>query len=417
MIRVCADHHPTVRRIRDSGVALWLAFIVAHVILGGLAFTSPDMALGDIEKVYRGWVQQALNEHVVVGIDTTWVYPIGAIVPILAAALFGLAAYPVTWLALVFAVDGAAFAVLIGGVGRARKNVAAAWWWIGFLLLLGPIALVRIDSIAVPLVVIGLLWVTARPRVAGALLAIAAWIKVWPAVVVAAVVVASRDRWRVLVAAGVTSVVVVGAALLFGSGSRVVSFITEQTGRGLQIEAPVSGGYVWDAVLGSSDSRGSYNPVSLTFEIVGPGSHILAMIVTPVLTVVASAILMVGVVAVRRGASFDRVLPPLALALVTALIALNKVGSPQFVSWLAAPVILGLVVTGREFRFAAILVAVIGALTHVGYPYLYSAFIDLNVGMVMVLTLRNLLYFVLVGWALWRLWTELRVRGARQVSL
>jgi hypothetical protein len=173
---------------------------------------------------------------------------------------------------------------------------------------------------------------------------------------------------------------------------------------------------VWDAFFGSAQSKGTYNYTTLTFEIAGPGSEIVAKIVTPLLAVVAAAILIMGVFAVRRGSSYRLVLPPLVLALVTALIAFNKVGSPQFVCWLAAPVILGLVYQGRAFRFPAILVAAIGVLTQVVYPYLYGLLLEYNVAMVTVLTVRNLLYFVLLGWALWRLWTGSRVDDAKQVS-
>ncbi len=410
------DRRSTAKRIFGSTTALWFAFVITHVVLAALAFMSRDAALGDIEKVYRGWAQQALDEHLVVGIDASWVYPIVAIVPILIAALGGLAAYLFTWFTLVFVVDSFAFAVLVGGWRSSPKNVVAAWWWIGFLLLLGPIALARIDSIAVPIVIVGLLWVTIRPRVAGALLAIATWIKVWPGAVVVAVTTAARERWRVLVGALVMSGAVVGAALLLGSGTRVFSFITEQTGRGLQIEAPVSGIYVWDAVFGSGQSRGHYNYTALTYEIAGPGSEVVAKIVTPLLAAVAAAILIAGALAVRRGGSYRLVLPPLVLALVTALIAFNKVGSPQFIGWLAAPVILGLVYQGRGFRFPAILVAIIGVLTQVVYPYLYGLLLDLNVAMVIVLTARNLLYVVLLGWALRCLWVGSRADGAKRVS-
>ena len=38
-----------------------------------------------------------------------------------------------------------------------------------------------------------------------------------------------------------------------------------------------------------------------------------------------------------RGASFVRLFPPLALALVLAFIVFNKVGSPQYMTWIIAP--------------------------------------------------------------------------------
>ena len=60
--------------------------------------------------------------------------------------------------------------------------------------------------------------------------------------------------------------------------------------------------------------------------------------------------LLIGIRAVRRGAPVTRILPELSLALVAAFIAFNKVGSPQYVTWLAAPVVIGLVYQGRGFR-------------------------------------------------------------------
>jgi hypothetical protein len=120
----------------------------------------------------------------------------------------------------------------------------------------------------------------------------------------------------------------------------------------------------------------------------------------------------VGVAAVRGRAPVGVILPPLVLALVTAFIAFNKVGSPQYISWLAVPVILGLVTAragrGPSFRFAATLTLVIAALTQSLYPYLYSWLVWVNPVMLVVLTARNLLLFVLLGWAVTELWQAAR---------
>ncbi|MCC6855749.1 MAG: hypothetical protein IT189_06770 [Microbacteriaceae bacterium] len=106
-------------------------------------------------------------------------------------------------------------------------------------------------------------------------------------------------------------------------------------------------------------------------------------------------------------------LPSLSLALVTALIAFNKVGSPQFVSWLAVPVVLGLATRaaghGRSFRTPAIMVLVIAGLTQFIYPYLYTALLQVQVPMLIVLTGRNAMLFVLLGWAIWSIATAPRL--------
>ena len=109
-------------------------------------------------------------------------------------------------------------------------------------------------------------------------------------------------------------------------------------------------------------------------------------------------------------------LSPLSLDLVTALIAFNKVGSPQFISWLAVPIILGLGarVAGSSvpFRVPAVITLVIAALTQVLYPYLYVYLLNLNTVLLIVITARNALYFVLLAWAIGELWqVGLRARS------
>ena len=52
----------------------------------------------------------------------------------------------------------------------------------------------RIDAVTVPLAVAGCLWLVGRPLVASVLLAVATWIKVWPAALLAAAFIAVRRR-------------------------------------------------------------------------------------------------------------------------------------------------------------------------------------------------------------------------------
>ena len=100
------------------------------------------------------------------------------------------------------------------------------------------------------------------------------------------------------------------------------------------------------------------------------------------------------------------------LAIVTVLIAFNKVGSPQYIAWLAAPVILGIIMSGRRFLTPAVLVGITAGLTQLFYPYLYQQLLDLNAWMLAVVTLRNLMLFVVLGWAVVALWrTGTRARS------
>tara|TARA_Y100000815_G_scaffold199151_1_gene182685 strand:+ start:45014 stop:46324 length:1311 start_codon:yes stop_codon:yes gene_type:complete len=392
-------------------IVLWLGLVLAHLWLGMLGLYAPGNPLGDVGFVYRFWMEHGQTTGQWVGIDTVWVYPIVAIVPMLAATTLGLDLYVSTWLSLMMLINAAAFAVLLAlgaRTGGARRVAPVAWWWIGFLVLLGPVALGRIDTVTVAVALAGVVVLAVAPRAAGVLLTLAAWIKVWPAAIVAAIVLVDRSRIRVAVAAAATTAVVLAVALAAGAGGTVFSFITEQTGRGLQIEAISATAWMWDAFLHPSGASAVYYDTSiLTFQLRGDGVADAAAVATPLLAAAVALLLILAAVAMRRGAVSGELLPVLALAITTALIVFNKVGSPQFVSWLAVPIVWGLVAAirgdGPSFRVPAVLAFLIAVLTQAIYPFLYDELVSLNVVPLVILTARNLLYLVLFVWAVWTL--------------
>ncbi len=387
-------------------VVLWVAFLATHLWLGYDGLNHPNLPFGDVTNVYRPWVEQSLSGFRL-GIDGPWVYPILAFIPMLAAMVLGAANYGIGWMLMVTLADAAVFAYLIvrarSDAETGTRRIVAAWWWLALLLLIGPVAVGRIDIFTVDLVIVGLLLVRTRPALAGVLLALATWVKVWPAAMVAAVVIAVRRRVRVAVAAAITLVGVAAGALAFGAGMNVFSFVTEQTGRGLQVEAPVSSIWMWMAYAGA-ETRVGYDLDILTFQVSGPGSEFASWLMTPLLVVAVALVLVLAVIVVRRGTSSVVVLPWLALALVTALMTFNKVGSPQFMVWLSAPIILGIVTQGRRFFAPAMVAFVMGALTQIIYPIAYDDVIGLDPVMLTVLSLRNLLTVSLFVFSLVMLW-------------
>lgn len=408
---VGAGRSGAVRLLRRP-LAVWVAFLIVHIVLGALCLYANGYPMGDVTFVYRPWAEQAGHGASVPGIDVPWVYPIVALVPILMPLVFGAANYDGGWLIVVTLLNAAALAALLAR--PSDRRVIAAWWWIGFLLLLGPVALGRIDTVSVAVAIVAVVWLRSRPRAAIVLLTLAAWIKVWPAAIVAAIIVASRRRVRALATAAGTSAIVFAVALAFGSGWNVLSFVTRQTSRGLQVEAPVSTFWVWAASLNAQGVSVYYDRDLLTFQVAGGGTGATASLMTPLLAVAAIVVALLGVRAVQRRAPLTRVLPPLALALVAALIAFNKVGSPQFVTWLAVPVVLGMLVEGRRFAVPAVLAALAAALTQSFYPYLYGELLSGNPAILAVLSARNLVYVVLLAWAVARLW---RTGGSRAVQV
>ena len=399
--------------VLSSPLLLWAAFILAHFWLGALNLYGPGQPFADVTIVYRFWTDQALVSNYWVGIDGSWVYPIVALVPMLLARLFGPELFPGTWLSLVLVLDIVAFGVLTGW-GRTRRNIGVGWWWVAFLLLLGPIALGRIDSITVPLAIVGALLVATRPCAAAVILTVATWIKVWPAALLAALLISVRARKQIAVGAVVTSVAIIAVALSFGAGANVFSFVTQQSVRGLQVEAPISTIWLWQGYAGVANTFVYYDRGLLTWQVRGPGVEAASVLMNPLMILVVVAITLLALLAVRNRAPVQDLLPSLSLAYVVAVIAFNKVGSPQYVAWLAVPVILGLATNavgrGRPFRTPAIIVLVVASLTQLIYPSLYGYVLGLNPAMLLVLSMRNLLYFVLLGWAIETLWRASRTR-------
>jgi hypothetical protein len=398
---------------------LWIAFVVVHVGVSVLGWVMPNEPMGDVYRVYEPWSGAYLNGGVVtqfdaatgqsvptdigfVGLDQAWVYPQLAMLPMLATWLFAWAvSYTPAWAIMVGIVDAAAFAVLVGR-GRSTGRTVAAWFWLAFIALMGPVALYRLDAVTVPLGIMGCLWLIGRPWVGAILLAAATWIKVWPAALLAAAVIAVRRRFAVIGGALAVSVATVGAVALLGGGAYVFGFVGDQTGRGLQVESPVSTFYLWDLMLGGP-SRVFYNPDLLTFEVYGPFVDPVIDLMTPLLALAVIGIAALGAYKAWRGAGFAALFPPLALALVTVFIALNKVGSPQYMVWLVVPLVAGIVLDRRRWWKPAVLGLVIAAATQIIYPLTYF---DLLVALpfpVVVITVRNILLVVLAVWSVSRL--------------
>jgi hypothetical protein len=212
-----------------------------------------------------------------------------------------------------------------------------------------------------------------------------------------------RRRPAVVGAAVAVSVVAVAAVVLAGGGAHLFGFVGDQTSRGLQLEAPVSTVYVLLASAGVAGARVFYDDEIITFQVTGPGVDAVIAAMTPILIIGMLAIALWGAVKAWRGASFVALFPPLAAALVLGVIVLNKVGSPQYMTWLIAPVVVGLVLGARRWWGPAVLTIVILALTQLIFPFWYDALLVLLPAAVALLVVRNVLLVALFVWVVVRL--------------
>jgi hypothetical protein len=419
--------------------AIWWTFAALHaavfVALGPLMLRGG--AEGDL-PLYRSWATGALSEGRWPVMDFAWVYPAGALLPVVLPNVLGESLYQVVWLVLVTAANAASLWLLTDR-GRRTVDAPAAWWWLLVLFLLSPVAFLRLEAFSAPAVVAALLLLGTRPRVAGALLAAATWVKVWPAAVVAAVVVASRGRAPVVRACLGVTLVVVGAVALGGGLSTVDSFVTTQSDRALQLEAPLATPWLWMAMLGVRGASVYENVGLATREVMGPGDTWAVHGSTQAMGVVL--VLLAGLLAVAvagraragqahgrpvrgdratggpaRGAAHEPRLVLLgALTLTITLIVFNKVGSPQYVLWIAPVVAVGLWADPVAFRTPARIVAWAAGLTTLVFPVLYLALIDLQPVAVLVLGARNALLVALFAWCVLRLAEEALAAWGREL--
>jgi len=374
------------------------AFAALHVAyaLALLPVMMRGATEGDL-PLYRVWAIQTASGNGPV-FDEPWVYPAGALLPIVLPMIFGRAGYQGVWLLMITALNAAAVLTLTRGLRR-RAAYPAAWWFLLFEFLLGPVSMLRLEAVTVPLAIIALVLVARRPGVAGALIAAAAWIKVWPVSLAASVFIVSRRRWSILFGGLALSAGIIIIVVVFGGGANLFSFITVQSDRGLQLEAPIATPWVWGAVLGLDDFRIFQDVRLATREVAGPGMTEAASAVGVAMFIACAAVLVLLVIArlrLRRlGGDGLRLEPRLfllgALALTAALIAFNKVGSPQYILWLVPIVVVGIATAPARWLSTARWVAVISLLTTLVFPVLYMPLIDGNPFAAVILTLRNVL--------------------------
>ena len=382
------------------------AFVAVHLWIGLVGTVLiPTKAFWDID-LYRWWMWQGLHQGTWPVLDGDWVYPAGAILPMLLPGLvdtWDTRTYAVAWTVLITVLNAVAawtllrFSLRRSGIGP----VLGVWWWLGFILLLGPVSIGRLDAVVAPVVVTALALALRHPAVASALLTFGAWIKVAPGALLLPLVMIVRHPWRRLVLPAASVCVVIAGIVAAGGGlSHLFSFLGEQGERGLQLESVAATAWVLRGLV-DDGVRIWMNDEIITWEITGPGTATMAGLLGLALpiAVAATAGLLLWV-RLRAGDRLDHAafLARGALLIALVLIVTNKVGSPQFIGWLAGPVVVGLARPGREpvgnWRVTAVLVLLIAGLTQWVFPIAYDAITAGTVGASLLLVVRNILLVV-----------------------
>lgn len=359
----------------------------------------PDaISFGDL-SLYDYWAYQVENGTGVYGLVTEWVYPALAFVPIWIAGALNIGSYEVSWLAVVFVLNTAAILFLVRPArnGRLFSGTNASWAFLSALLFLGPVAVSRIDSVSAALAIFGLVAINRNSTgIAAALFTIAGWIKIWPVALFAAMIAVFKKRVQAIIVATIICASIIGIGLIAG-GTKVFGFVLQQQERGIQIESVMATPWMWLAKFGSANIF--FDDSILTNQVSGPLVQELASVSNYLLFIALAITAFLAIWAVRAGRNRTQVFALAALTGVLDLIVFNKVGSPQFMIWLAVPLV-ALVYFGiNKSKVALAMGAAILLLTQLVYPVLYIELLGLETMPLGLLTVRNLLLVALLIWA------------------
>lgn len=392
-----------VRRL--NFLALFLAAFLTPYFLFGFSYLFERVLPMNDVLLYGYWLQQMRLGEPILGITQDFVYPYPSLLPMwIAKVIGGPAGILVGWTTLIALLNSFAIGALTSWGKGGRPAMLAGLFWVTYLLLLGPSGIARIDAVAAGVAVFGLV-ALARERIglAMVLFTFGAWVKIWPFAIALSVFITQKLKQ----VAALAATAVVAAVLIFafaaGANSSLFSFVFKQGGRGIQVESPVAMIWIWAAKLGLPDTGIYYDREIITNQVYGPLVDVFAQLMTPVMFAALAITIWLGYRAVSTGANRLQVFSVMSLTGVLDLIVFNKVGSPQFMAWLAVPMLAMIIFKVPKLKIAIIGLLLVAITTNLVYPIFYMDLMglgDLSVGL---LTIRNALLIALLVYANLRL--------------
>ena len=374
---------PKLRRLATlSGSVIATYAILIYSGLHGVG-----MPMGDLNLAYQQWMDSKLA----FGLSVDWVYPWVALLPMWLANALSPGALLWPWL-IGSCLITLVIAVTIAFKAGSTKAYVAMYFWLASLVMLGPVSISRLDTISVSLAIVAVYLLSRGSEVTATIwLSVATWIKVWPVAAIVAIIAATKRKVNLLVVMVSVNLAILLIGFVLGADSSVFSFLGGQTGRGLQIEAPIAAFWLWPAVFREPGFGIEYSSSMMTFEVVGPNIRVFADLMSLVQIGALGITLALGLVALRKGAKSTDVFFWTLFTGTLDLIVFNKVGSPQYLTWLVVPIVYGILVSVERIQWVAVGVLALSALTWLIYPVLYSGILQSGFGETLTLTLRNLL--------------------------
>lgn len=396
-----------------------VGWVVTRLLILVMLATLERFVVGDvfyywrkIEALFDVGLARTLTEYPT---PVTWILwlPYGA-------AAGSRTGYLIAFIALMMLLD-AAFTFTLWRTNR--RHDRAIDFWLIFVLLVGPLSYLRFDILPAVLAGGALLAARSRPWVTGLLTGLGAAIKLWPALLLPAFLAHKPGRkltgWC-FAGVGVGLAVI---SLLAGGWARLVSPLSWQSGRGLQIES------IWATPLmiaRAGRPAGWVVDISRfqAYEIFGPGVAAWLRV-----SDVATALGLVMVIALYlralRHPQPSAISVGLVILATVAIITItNKTLSPQYLLWMGGPIAALLVLIRHApdqhramvRRLSSQLLA-LALLTHLVYPLFYDGLLGrLGHAMIVISTVvtavRNLALVLFTAEVCWLAWRFLSPRAA-----
>jgi hypothetical protein len=327
--------------------------------------------------------------------EEAWQYPPGAAFVLLLPEL-GWANYGHSFVATMLGFDLAGL-VLIATLARREGSDAGVWVWLLAMPMLRTLPVLRFDLVPAVIAIAALLVIHRKPNWFGALAGLGAAVKVWPIVVL----FGEWDRRRLFYAcaAALVAIAYVFVVSAFAFDGDQLSFLTEQNGRGLQVEAVASLPWHVDHFV-----SGEPPPNALRFgawEIVSNSADVVADLLkwaSLAALAAAAAWWLARARAIRdgredlAGAVVSR---DFIFAIVLLLVVTSRVLSPQYMVWLLG--LAAVVLTARSSHLVRPAWIVVGAAilstSAYGFSGAYTGFFDVY-GSPFNMIVRNLALLV-----------------------
>ncbi|MGW0082496.1 glycosyltransferase 87 family protein [Streptomyces sp. NPDC003393] len=316
----------------------------------------------EVWLLYRNW-STVLSHGAFPAHDTMWQYPPGAGVVLLTPALLPGLTYFQGFVALTLAADALITLALARAGTRPGGTLRGAGYWTLGLPLLLHLPLARYDVQVTAVAVLALLALGRSPRACGAVAALGALVKVWPALVLLGTPRgrAGRSAWTWAAATGAA----VGL-LLAGVFRNPLAFVRQQGGRGVQIE---SFGGTALALATHAGWPGTVRYQYGALEFTGPHVTTVAHLALA-LSAVAFALLLLWRARARHrtpATPYDA-----ALSAVLLFTATSRVISPQYMVWLLGLAAVCLTSRQTAQRPVAALIAAASLVSVIAYPIFYA---------------------------------------------